>query len=277
MTPSAPTNARGLALAALLECHKKEAFVQEVLDRHFQQSKLSAADRRLAMQMAYGVLRRRGTLDALLIPLVTRERHKTQPWLWEALRLGAFQLALMSNIPVHAAIYETVELAAVFGQPKAKGFLNGVLRMSRLLTAEAVPRTGRGSFRWGKVSPPRQAGVPSPQERPADCGSGVFVAEWLAETLAWRGRAGRSACGSAWFAGPAPALSTRQPAAARSRRRCWGGWSRRRYTPSRGNIRRRFALRPRLRARHPGFEEELVRHSGRSAMQLAHGGSPAPG
>ena len=185
MTPSAPTNARGLALAALLECHKKEAFVQEVLDRHFQQSKLSAADRRLAMQMAYGVLRRRGTLDALLIPLVTRERHKTQPWLWEALRLGAFQLALMSNIPVHAAIYETVELAAVFGQPKAKGFLNGVLRaLSRLLTAEAVHGPAEDSLPVGEGEYRRLAKpvFPSPQERPADyLGAAFSLPEWLAE------------------------------------------------------------------------------------------------
>ena len=48
-------------------------FVQEVLDRPPRAGRrLSPADRRLATQLAYGVLRRRGTLDALLRPLVNR-------------------------------------------------------------------------------------------------------------------------------------------------------------------------------------------------------------
>src|SRR5256885_10655863 len=51
-------------------------------------------DRRLATQLVYGVLRRRGTLDTLLRPFVHREPHQVEPWLWEALRLGAFQLLL---------------------------------------------------------------------------------------------------------------------------------------------------------------------------------------
>ena len=92
-------------------------------------SSLAAADRRLATHLAYGVLRRRGTLDALLRPLVARQPHQVEPWLWDILRLGAFQLALLTHIPPHAALYETVELAA-FWLRRAKGFLNGVLRPS---------------------------------------------------------------------------------------------------------------------------------------------------
>ena len=55
------------------------------------------------------MLRRRGTLDALLRPVVSRRPDQVEPWLWEALRLGTFQLALLSHIPPHAAIYENVE------------------------------------------------------------------------------------------------------------------------------------------------------------------------
>jgi 16S rRNA (cytosine967-C5)-methyltransferase len=130
-------NARGLALEILLECREHTAFVQELLDRHLNRSGLSAADRRLTTQLTYGVLRRRGTLDALLRPCVARRRDQVEAWLWESLRLGAYQLALLSHIPAHAAIYETVELAGVMGRPQAKGFLNGVLRsVAALLTEE---------------------------------------------------------------------------------------------------------------------------------------------
>ena len=93
MTGSAvPHDARTLALAVLLQCLRKDAFVQEALDQHLQQTPLPDPDRRLATQLVYGVLRRRGTLDWLLRPLVHREPHKVEPWLWEALRLGAYQL-----------------------------------------------------------------------------------------------------------------------------------------------------------------------------------------
>src|ERR1700687_2112084 len=94
-------NARSLALQVLLSCHQGEAFVQEILDSVLstQYSPLSAPDRRLATQLVYGVLRRRGTLDALLRPLITRQPHQVEPWLWDTLRLGAFQLALMTHIP----------------------------------------------------------------------------------------------------------------------------------------------------------------------------------
>src|SRR5437899_11749767 len=84
--------ARSLALQVLLECRLGDAFVQEILDRQLVQASLSPPDRRLATQLAYGVLRRRGTLDAFLRPLVARRPHQVEAWWWESLRVGAFQL-----------------------------------------------------------------------------------------------------------------------------------------------------------------------------------------
>ena len=151
MKPSAPTfggrqhTARTLALQVLLQCREQDAFVQEILDRQLSRTELSPADRRLTTQLAYGVLRRRGTLDALLRPLVKREPHQVEPWLWDALRLGACQLLLLTQIPAHAALFETVELAAYQGRPRAKGFLNGVLRS---LLALVTPDLGNRPSAW---------------------------------------------------------------------------------------------------------------------------------
>src|SRR5262245_6376508 len=122
-----PPTARTLALQVLLDCRRHDAFVQELLDQHLRRSPLRPADRPLATQLVYGVLRRRSTLRARFRPFVRREPHQVEPWLWEALRLGTFQLALLTHIPPHAAIHETVELAAVAKRPRAKGFLNAVL------------------------------------------------------------------------------------------------------------------------------------------------------
>src|SRR5262249_41902980 len=123
MTTSPPTlhsdnpSARALALQILLDLHNRNAFLSEILHRHLRHVQRSGPDGRRGTQLAYGVLRRRGTLDGLLQPLVARPRHKVEPWLWEALRLGAYQLVVLTHLPPHAVLNETVELAAVFQRP----------------------------------------------------------------------------------------------------------------------------------------------------------------
>jgi 16S rRNA (cytosine967-C5)-methyltransferase len=200
--------ARSLALEVLLECDRREEFVQDVLDRHLQQAALNPADRRLATQLAYGVLRRRGTLDALVRPFINRRPHQVEPWLWDALRLGAFQLALLTHVPAHAALNETVELAAAFGRPGAKGFLNGVLRrVAELMTddrtagpaADALPLEG-GQYR--RLARPV---LPDPAASEVEYLAAAFaLPRWLADR--WAERAPWEECLRLgfWFAGPAP-------------------------------------------------------------------------
>src|SRR5205085_2394419 len=106
--------ARSLALFVLVQARKKEAFVQDLLETAFRDVPLSAIDRALATQLVYGVFRRRGTLDVLLRHVVSRPPREVEPWLWEALRLGVFQLLFLSRIPAYGALNETVELAVDF-------------------------------------------------------------------------------------------------------------------------------------------------------------------
>jgi 16S rRNA (cytosine967-C5)-methyltransferase len=200
-------SARSLALTVLLQCQEKEAFVQDLLDQNLRRASLSPADRRLATQLAYGVLRRRGTLDALVQPFVHRERHRVEAWLWEALRLGAFQLALLTHIPRHAALFETVELAADFEQPRAKGFLNGILRqLTSLLTDEKVrePAADALPLQDGEYRRLSRAALPDPATAPVEyLETGFAWPRWLAER--WHERYGSEECLRLgfWFAGPA--------------------------------------------------------------------------
>jgi 16S rRNA (cytosine967-C5)-methyltransferase len=89
---------------------------------------LDEADRRLAHEMAAGVLRRQSALDARLAPLVTREWTKVPPRLQDLLRLGAYQLVVLDRVPPHAAVDTSVSLAREEGGPRAGGFVNAVLR-----------------------------------------------------------------------------------------------------------------------------------------------------
>ena len=89
---------------------------------------LDEADRRLAHEMAAGVLRRQSALDARLAPLVTRDWTKVPPRLQDLLRLGAYQLVALDRVPPHAAVDTSVSLAREEGGPRAGGFVNAVLR-----------------------------------------------------------------------------------------------------------------------------------------------------
>jgi 16S rRNA (cytosine967-C5)-methyltransferase len=201
-------NARSLALQVLLGCRRRDAFVQELLDQSLAAVELSPADRRLATQLTYGALRRRITLQALVQPFVSRPVENVEPWLWDVLRLGAYQIALLDHIPMHAAVNETVELAALFGRPGAKGFVNGVLRaVARLVAddrttvpaADALPLEG-GSYR--RLSRPV---LPEPSNHPVEYAAAAFgLPEWL--TRRWLDRYGAEECHRLgfWFAGPAP-------------------------------------------------------------------------
>ncbi|HEY7329506.1 MAG TPA: 16S rRNA (cytosine(967)-C(5))-methyltransferase RsmB [Gemmataceae bacterium] len=208
-------NARSLALQVLLECRKHDAFVGEILDRWFTTHALSAADRRLVTQLVYGVLRRRGTLRAMLEPFVNRPANKVEAWLWDALYLGACQLALLTHIPAHAAVHETVELAVSFGRPGARGFLNGILRrLAELMTEERTTTAAvdalpleHGEYR--RLSRPI---LPDPAIHPREYLAAAFsLPDWLVQR--WLPRYGVEECQRLgfWFAGPAPLTLRCQP------------------------------------------------------------------
>lgn len=89
---------------------------------------LTEPDRRLAHELAAGVLRRRTDLDARLQPLVHRGWSSVAPDLRDVLRLGAYQLTALDRVPLHAAVSSTVDLArSVLGE-KAARFANAILR-----------------------------------------------------------------------------------------------------------------------------------------------------
>jgi 16S rRNA (cytosine967-C5)-methyltransferase len=99
---------------------------------------LGEADRRLAHEMAAGVLRQQTALDSRLAPLVSRGLNRLAPELLDVLRLGAFQLTGLDRVPAHAAVDTSVALAKETAGDKAGGLVNAVLRrLSRLAPAQA--------------------------------------------------------------------------------------------------------------------------------------------
>ena len=90
--------------------------------------KLTDPDRRLAHELAAGVLRQRSALDSHLAPLVPRGWSSVAPELQDILRLGAYQLTSLDRVPSHAAVDTSVELAKENGGARPAAFVNAVLR-----------------------------------------------------------------------------------------------------------------------------------------------------
>ena len=89
---------------------------------------LPDADRRLAHEMAAGVLRQSQALDRLLAHFIPRGIGSASPPLLDVLRLGAYQLRLLDRVPAHAAVTTSVALARERVGDRVSGFTNAVLR-----------------------------------------------------------------------------------------------------------------------------------------------------
>jgi 16S rRNA (cytosine967-C5)-methyltransferase len=89
---------------------------------------LDERDRRLAHELAAGVLRRQSSLDAALSPLVSRDWNSVPQRLRAILRLGAYQLIELDRVPAHAAVATSVSLAREVSGDRTAGFVNAVLR-----------------------------------------------------------------------------------------------------------------------------------------------------
>ena len=105
-------------LTAVLERHRP---LQEALDGL---SGLDPRDRAAAHRLAAAVLRRMGTLDAVLEPFLRREPPDL---VRNVLRIGAAGLLLLET-PAHAAVATAVSLAKRRGLAPFAGLVNAVLR-----------------------------------------------------------------------------------------------------------------------------------------------------
>jgi 16S rRNA (cytosine967-C5)-methyltransferase len=100
-------------------------------------AKLDPRDRALAQRLAFGTIQRVRTLDHGIEAIGRRPVRKLDRPVRAALRLGAYQLAF-TDVAVHAAVNESVELVREAGLARAVSFANAVLRRLSLGLRELV-------------------------------------------------------------------------------------------------------------------------------------------
>lgn len=124
-TRSQVSVARQAAYEVVLRVFEDDAYADRVFATVA--AKLDRRDRGLAQQIAYGTVQRVRALDHGIETLGRRPVRKLDPPVRASLRLGAYQLAYL-DIPVHAAVNESVELVRAAKLERAVPFTNAVMR-----------------------------------------------------------------------------------------------------------------------------------------------------
>jgi 16S rRNA (cytosine967-C5)-methyltransferase len=105
---------------------------------------LESRERALAMQIAYGTVQRRATLDHVAQRLVARPLAQLEPAVLAALRIGLFQLLYLAGVADHAAVNESVELVKRTSRGGA-GLVNAVLRRAAVEGAAVLDELDDGT------------------------------------------------------------------------------------------------------------------------------------
>jgi 16S rRNA (cytosine967-C5)-methyltransferase len=122
--PDAPRRAAFDTLSAVAA---RDAYANLILPGLLRDRGITGRDAAFATELAYGTLRARGTLDAVLAACSSRPLAEVDGRVLDMLRLGAYQL-LRTRVPEHAAVSATVEVARVALTDGPARFVNAVLR-----------------------------------------------------------------------------------------------------------------------------------------------------
>jgi len=120
-------NVRELALEALVNVEKKQAYSNLLVNNYLDSGKLNKKDAGLFTEIVYGTIQRTMTIDYYLTPYIEKQK-KLEDWVKVLLRLTLYQMLYLDKVPERAAIYEAVEIAKKKGHKGVASVVNGVLR-----------------------------------------------------------------------------------------------------------------------------------------------------
>ena len=118
-------DARRVALNALQDVNRMDAYASLALDKRLREARLSVDDRRLATSIFYAAVENKLNIEYVLSAFIS---VKPDPVIEDILHIACAQILFMDKIPPHATVDEAVKQARALGKDEATGFVNGVLR-----------------------------------------------------------------------------------------------------------------------------------------------------
>ena len=126
-SPSDMLRARAVALSMLNLILTRRNPMDQVMDEHDGLHGLPPRDRAFVRMMVATTLRTLGQIDDIVLRATERRDPPEPPALNNLLRMGIAQILFM-NVPDHAAVNTSVDLATTSGLSRQKGLVNAVLR-----------------------------------------------------------------------------------------------------------------------------------------------------
>lgn len=121
---SQPLPARRVAMDVLNQCDPSRQLVHAVLQKNISRTD----ERQRCTDLVLGVIRNRRAIDAVIERFGHRPVERIARPLASGVRLAAFELVYCPLTPLHAIVYEAVEVLKDGAGPKQAGFVNAVLR-----------------------------------------------------------------------------------------------------------------------------------------------------
>ena len=137
-------SAREAALLALQKWRTNSAWSDAALHAAIDRAGLDRRDAALASRICYGTIQNLMYLDHCLNLFSSTPVNRLEPLVADILRLSAYQLLFLSQIPAHAAVSEGVALCKRRA-PRAAGLVNAVLRRLSERASNLPPVPGEGS------------------------------------------------------------------------------------------------------------------------------------
>ncbi len=117
-------NVRQIAFAILKKIYKEHKLATEVYPNYLDNIE-DERDKRLVLEIVYGVNRFKGRLEYVLSRFANKNR--TEEDIWLLMLTGVYQLLFLTRTPAYAVIHQTVDVAKKLN-PRVSGFVNAVLK-----------------------------------------------------------------------------------------------------------------------------------------------------
>ena len=122
-------NARQCVLKILEDFEKHTANFDGIVNRTLSMNYLDQRDKRLVMEITYGILRNKFSIEFVLNHFLVEQSFAKNKQLLRVLSIGMFQIVYLDRIPDHAAVNESVLLAKYDKRTRdVAGVVNAVLR-----------------------------------------------------------------------------------------------------------------------------------------------------
>ncbi|NMC63705.1 MAG: 16S rRNA (cytosine(967)-C(5))-methyltransferase RsmB [SAR324 cluster bacterium] len=123
-----PGSIREHALQILYRVDTTNAYAHILLKKSYEALGNEGTQSSLLTRLVKGTLENRSVLDEQITRLSKSRIRKLGPWIRNILRLGAYQVMYLDNIPKEVSVNECVELTKIYGHSGQVAFVNAVLR-----------------------------------------------------------------------------------------------------------------------------------------------------